>query len=168
VEIMRLPGQLSVEINTALTLRYVVSALALVLVPAAGWAQLSIPPAMTQLADGYALLARTIMDNTLNDFPSARIRNVKARYSRRADNGQDHINFCGEVNAKNAAGGYTGWRPFALLTGSDLQPTMEGTRVWIGGDFAADNLIEAACPTGAQAWLPKDYTPDFTPKTSTN
>lgn len=56
-------------------------------------------------------LARAVLDRQLADYPSTRFRNVRASF------GTDtaSIAFCGEVNGKNAMGGYTGWRPFLVM-----------------------------------------------------
>ncbi|ALG60983.1 MULTISPECIES: hypothetical protein [Citromicrobium] len=72
--------------------------------------------------------ARATLDDALTDYPSARFRNVQARLVRSvytSDEGQSDkvpwkhrggivLIFCGEINAKNRMGGYTGWEPFAL------------------------------------------------------
>lgn len=72
--------------------------------------------------------ARAAFDEALADYPSARFRNVHARlvHSVYADD-EGHSNkvpwthrggvvlvICGEVNAKNHFGGYTGWTAFSF------------------------------------------------------
>lgn len=59
--------------------------------------------------------ARSVLDRSLGDYPSARFRAVRVSYGTDATS----IGFCGEVNAKNAMGGYTGWRPFFLIVNDD-------------------------------------------------
>ncbi|UVO49159.1 hypothetical protein M0208_00975 [Sphingomonas sp. SUN019] len=72
--------------------------------------------------------ARDELDTVLADYSSARFRNVQARLVRSvfaSDDGQSNkvpwlhrggvvLVFCGEVNAKNRMGGFTGWEKFAL------------------------------------------------------
>lgn len=87
------------------------------------------------------------LDSILNDYPTARFRNVRARL-RQLSNGVRDIAVCGEMNAKNGFGAYTGWVGFALMgpptdffvtsdnrrfSGSfDLICASEGA--WVGGD----------------------------------
>lgn len=68
------------------------------------------------------------LDGQLNDYPSARFRNVRARIARSvyaSDEGQSNkvpwthrggpiLVFCGEINPKNRMGGYGGWRRFVF------------------------------------------------------
>ncbi|WP_100259298.1 hypothetical protein [Qipengyuania seohaensis] len=72
--------------------------------------------------------ARKALDDQLTDYPSARFRGVRARivpsvYS--SDEGQSDkvpwthrggpiLVLCGQINAKNRMGGYTGWSDFAF------------------------------------------------------
>ena len=47
----------------------------------------------------------------LIDPTSPLFRNIRGKYAKRED-GTESIIFCGEVNAKNRMGGYTGFSPF--------------------------------------------------------
>ncbi|HEX3918851.1 MAG TPA: hypothetical protein VHW60_16055 [Caulobacteraceae bacterium] len=72
--------------------------------------------------------ARKAFDSTLTDYPSARFQDVHARIVHSVyddDEGQSNkvpwahrgglvLVICGEVNAKNRMGGYTGWTAFAF------------------------------------------------------
>lgn len=79
--------------------------------------------------------ARRLLDERLLDFPSARFRDV------RADQGR----ICGFVNAKNAMGAYTGWKPFGVMGSS-------GGLIWIDDPF----MLEPLC-TPALRETPADY-----------
>lgn len=68
-------------------------------------------------AQKMAVEARRIMEDQLVDYPAARIRNVRAQYS--AGMNAEGMRFCGEINARNRAGGYNGWRPFIVFPGLD-------------------------------------------------
>ncbi len=62
----------------------------------------------------------------LKDSQSARFRNSYFRGSVGGD-GEIHLTLCGEVNARNSFGGYSGWRPFyatqkEMVYGSRLVP----------------------------------------------
>ncbi|UQN71768.1 hypothetical protein [Burkholderia multivorans] len=59
-------------------------------------------------AELAALVAK--IKNVAKDPESVRIRNVVAR---RGDDGL--FKFCGELNAKNSYGGYTGFQPFSAF-----------------------------------------------------
>lgn len=48
---------------------------------------------------------------SLIDPTSPLFRNIRGKYAKRAD-GTESVIFCGEVNAKNRMGGYTGFSPF--------------------------------------------------------
>jgi hypothetical protein len=67
--------------------------------------------------------ARTALDLQLPDYPSAHFRNVSAivETAPPLTEGQRlrrRILFCGEINAKTAAGEYGGWIAFATTTDS--------------------------------------------------
>lgn len=65
-------------------------------------------------------LARARMVEVLRDPDSARFRNV--RYSVQSDG---RIIFCGEVNARNGLGGYTGYMLFVTSVTRDLSVNVE-------------------------------------------
>lgn len=81
---------------------------------------------------------REAFEEKLLDFPSARFRAV------RADSGR----VCGQVNAKNSFGAFTGWKPF----GSIDSPS--GTILVIDDAY----LLEPICTPALMA-TPRDYAP---------
>lgn len=88
----------------------------------------------------------------LNDPASARYRQVFLRTTLGRD-GQPHIGVCGQVNAKNSMGGYTGWEVFAFSPPSLLL-------VGRGGVVPAS----AACQPGRGHWDTRDYAPEVAEK----
>lgn len=140
-------------------------ALACVCISGSAIAQPSIPPEKNAQADQFASTARETLDNDLADYPSARFRNVRATYSPRIEGGKDRLTFCGELNAKNHMGGYTGWASFALLpedgslTIANAAPISEFVP-----DITNASVVARFCSDGNQVWLPTDYTSAFAPK----
>lgn len=65
-------------------------------------------------------LARARMVETLRNPESARFRNV--RYTRQSDG---RIIFCGEINAQNGLGGYTGYTLFVTSVTRDREVNAE-------------------------------------------
>lgn len=63
-----------------------------------------------------AAAARDEVTKDLADPESARFRNVRAFQMKPGA----AIIFCGEINAKNQLGGYTGYRPFVALNGTSV------------------------------------------------
>jgi hypothetical protein len=126
-------------------------------------AQDDIPDNVVTLAHGYAAIARTAMDDGLADFPTARIRNVRATYSKRIEGGKARLTFCGDINAKNKFGGYDGWQHFALLPGNDSSVKLEGTEVIIEGNGVWGLAVNRFCNDGSQNWLQDDFTAYFSP-----
>ncbi len=53
--------------------------------------------------------AREALDDAMLDFTTARFRAVRA----------DGYRICGMVNARNALGAYTGWKPFGVMDVSE-------------------------------------------------
>lgn len=72
------------------------------------------PPEVSQrvLTDDEFSVVTAALHDVLKDPESARIRGVKVAIGGLNDplNGSSHV--CGEVNAKNSYGGYTGYSPF--------------------------------------------------------
>ena len=68
-------------------------------------------------AQAEAAKVRQVLEDKLLDYPAARFRKVRAIYR-----GSDpkSLRFCGEINARNRAGGYNGWRTFVATTGPDI------------------------------------------------
>lgn len=81
---------------------------------------------------------RALLNATLNDFPSARLQHVYAMAQ--ADwKSHDRTYFiCGEINAKNRLGAYTGWTHFVIagVNGADKMPSLyfenqlDGAALW--------------------------------------
>ncbi len=92
--------------------------------------------------------ARTLLDDGLKDYPSARFRDVHA-VAYTWDDGEVTTPICGELNAKSAAGGYTGWKRF-VVSGNYLLVE--------GGGF--EKSINNYCSAPA---LPGDLTKDVSP-----
>lgn len=107
-------------------LRFVTS-LALTAIASAAVAQTpdaSMPPAGYELsseqrAAGVVMVeeAGQALLDSLNDPASARYRDVFLRTTMGRD-GLPHVTVCGQVNAKNSMGGYTGWQVFAYSGGA--------------------------------------------------
>lgn len=76
-------------------------------------------------------VATTMVTDRLKDPDSARIRNVRLMQE-----GGDLV--CGEVNARNSFGGYTGFSHFVIMDGTREDPV-----VWI--DEAKPGVAAAAC-----------------------
>ena len=116
----------------------------------------TIPPDVVVQANRYASDAHTLLDSQLVDYPSARFRNVRAHYSRRTLGGEHALTFCGEVNAKNTMGGYTGWAHFVLLPGDDPEFLIES-------DGLAGTFVSNMCTRDEKNWLSTDFTAAFAP-----
>ena len=75
-------------------------------------------PAAVMEVEAAVALGRTLLDEQLTDYPSARFRNVSVREAHlryRADQPLVRvILFCGQINMRNRMGGMTGWQQFAL------------------------------------------------------
>jgi hypothetical protein len=52
--------------------------------------------------------ARQRFDERLNDYPSARFKDVRVM----TDSPTGQLSLCGQVNARNQLGGYAGWQTF--------------------------------------------------------
>jgi hypothetical protein len=59
---------------------------------------------------------RHVLDGSLYDFPSARIKNVYATSRVIAESSVRAYFICGEIEAKNGFGAYTGWTHFILAS----------------------------------------------------
>ena len=80
------------------------------------------------------LQARSAMDQSLNDWPSARFRNFRIIFTKTVFldtaapmppvapftfiRGEPVMLVCGDINAKNAMGGYTGWQSVMVVGGT--------------------------------------------------
>lgn len=80
---------------------------------------------------GFQVMAKQALEGTLKDPDSAKYRNVHA-YRVNNKDGQSVYVFCGEVNAKNAFGGYPGYERFVSM--GTIAATEEGVsdfgQVW--------------------------------------
>ncbi len=80
--------------------------------------------------------ARSIISQDLKDPQSAQFRSWQTE-KRLLDNGKTVLSICGEINAKNSYGAYTGFRPFnvTLMNGQPymseiLDPSIRAT-TWV-------------------------------------
>lgn len=64
-----------------------------------------------QLTAAQVSSIKDAVSYTLIDPTSPLFRNIRGKYEKRED-GTETIAFCGEVNAKNRMGGFTGFAPF--------------------------------------------------------
>lgn len=64
-----------------------------------------------QLTSAQVASIKEAATYNLIDPTSPLYRNIRGKYAKRED-GTESIIFCGEVNAKNRMGGYTGYSPF--------------------------------------------------------
>lgn len=76
---------------------------------------------------------------TLIDEDSARFRNIRAAQVTKAS-GEPEVLFCGEVNAKNRMGGYSGFKIFHG-TISDGQPNLLDNAMHAGGLLACRKVL---------------------------
>lgn len=85
-----------------------------------------------------AVRARRVLDSQLNDYPSARFRTVMG-FMTVGQNGARNYFLCGEVNAKNLHGAYTGWSGFAV---ADMDG---GAQVFLEGEGLKSILYTQVC-----------------------
>ncbi len=104
-----------------------------------------------QIAQGRAQMREIAeeMAETLKDPPSARFRNVSI-IKTIGDGGKETISVCGELNAKNSYGGYTGYVPFTIFS----------NRVFID-DFIAGVKVGDLCVGTNTARSPQDFTAEM-------
>lgn len=93
--------------------------------------------------------ARDLLDRQLIDYPSARFRGVQASGAPFGLN----ATFCGLINSRNRAGGFTGWEPFVIsisenneyfsVSDGDVSGSMiellcvNSNKVSVSGDFSS-------------------------------
>jgi hypothetical protein len=82
---------------------------------------------------------RQALDRELNDYPSARFREVFITVNGQAD-GRRGPYFCGKVNAKNRMGAYVGWTDFVASDVGIVDVRGDGD------DFLLDTLCGADDP----------------------
>lgn len=96
--------------------------------------------------------ARDVLDQQLVDYPSARFRSVAAHSPR---HGTGTV-YCGLLNSRNRAGGYTGWGAFALTVGDNDGSLYSGDSEFMVG------LIEALCGPGNHVRVSGDFSERLT------
>lgn len=107
-----------------------------------------------QRAEGEAIVqqaGQALLDG-LKDPASARYRQVFLRTTLGRD-GLPHIGVCGQVNARNAMGGYAGWEIFAFSPPDLLL-------VGRSGVVPASTV----CDPGRGHWDTRDYAPEISEK----
>lgn len=115
----------------------------------AGVADAAPHAASTPADDPTVSLARKALDDYLRDYPSARFRNVL----RIVATNPDGASFCGEVNATNRSGGYTGWRSFAVR----VSPVAPSTSSAVVADDPDNTLAVVRLCNLANATDARDY-----------
>lgn len=94
---------------------------------------------IVDVSEQHATHAKHVIQEMLKDPESARFRRIYG-----AKGGVRKIAICGEVNAKNSYGGYTGYKPFMVFEDGN-----EGF-IWDSSatGYSFDNmLISQICPT---------------------
>ncbi len=76
------------------------------------------------LAQRLASKAAPIFDATLNDYPTARFKNVRAMYQGHWRTGKRTYYICGWINARNRMGGYIGWQGFLIADNVQQPPDL--------------------------------------------
>lgn len=96
--------------------------------------------------------ARDLLDRELIDYPSARFREVRASGAPLALN----ATFCGLINARNRAGGFTGWEPF-LLSISERDEAL-----YVGAEGSAAVMIPGLCGASRRVIIDGDFSEKLT------
>lgn len=90
-----------------------------------------------------AYKAALMVDDRLVDYPSARFRDVYAVW--RSVRGEEpEFSICGQVEAKNRLGGYTGWQHFVVFQLKMFTPV----RLSLEGDIGGDLIFTVQCEKG--------------------
>ena len=76
-----------------------------------------------------------VLKDHLRDPASAMFRNIQLRRNKNGD-----IVLCGEANAKNGFGGYTGFQPFIIGTNDD-----KSLGVFVGSDRLDRSVVMKLC-----------------------
>lgn len=98
-------------------------------------------PTPAQFAD-----ARRVLEDRLFDYPAARFRTVRA----------NDFMICGEVNAKNRLGAFTGWKRFGVSFNEGVSTLYSD-----GGGAADDIMLDALC-SEPERLGPADYSERLT------
>ena len=102
------------------------------------WSVVLVAISLAACSGGLEKLARQSLGNQLKDPESAQFRNLR---SGKPDASGDYM-ICGEVNAKNELGGYTGFVPF-------MAPSKPGGEAIIASDPITKEVLKqtegAAC-----------------------
>lgn len=96
--------------------------------------------------------ARDLLDRELIDYPSARFREVRASG---APLGLS-ATFCGFINARNRAGGFTGWEPFMLRISDGSEA------LYVGTEGAAPDMIKVLCLASRRVLVDGDFSDRLT------
>jgi len=87
--------------------------------------------------------SRTLFDERLVDYPSARFKDVRMS--------EDATFLCGSVNSRSRAGGYAGWHRFAVkVDGPSPRLAM------INDDIVAPAMARE-CSGDERTWSPTDF-----------
>lgn len=86
----------------------------------------------------------------LLDYDNTRFMDVKVTIFRPVNGAPSSAVFCGKLNAPNAMGGMTGWRPFGV----------DATQ---GKFYTGSMAILLGCSEAEGRFDPTDYTPRFSP-----
>lgn len=97
--------------------------------------------------DQQIVLVRDAFDEKLNDYPTARFRDVTARID--PESTRIVPMFCGYVNAKNRMGAYGGWERFVVT----------GTTIKFESDGATEIIL---CDRTTRTIDSRDYSQAFT------
>ncbi|WP_252108847.1 MULTISPECIES: hypothetical protein [unclassified Halomonas] len=98
-----------------------------------------IPKQLIEVEESLEIRAINAVSRDLKDPSSAQFRDIFGVQQLR---GGDRVTVCGSVNAKNAYGGYVGYKPFSYTDGS----------VFIAGQPGSieSDLVKLACVDGVQ------------------
>ncbi|QBX37219.1 hypothetical protein E4M02_02605 [Brevundimonas sp. S30B] len=101
-----------------------------------------VAPQQTVPGPGTAQLAaaRAALDERLLDYPSARFREVRG----------NNMVLCGNVNAKNRMGAYSGWTRFAVFHSDG------SSSVYMDGEGSGTIMVDGFCGSGV--FDGRDYT----------
>lgn len=105
------------------------------------------PEETTRYIEAALPKARDLLDRELIDYPSARFRDVRASGAPLGLN----ATFCGFINARNRAGGFTGWEPFLLSI------TNSNEALYVGVEGSARVMIPGLCGASGRVPIDGDY-----------
>jgi hypothetical protein len=107
--------------------------------------------------DALARKAPAELNRNLNDYPTARFRDVTGHY---VDyQGDRYFYLCGFLNLKNRFGGYRGWTEFML---SETFAPSHGVAFSTADNMADNDLIKQMCDDRSGGYKLKDYSTQLT------